>query len=255
MNALTGAETGFRRCGHRLSLQDRGEMARREAWLEHARPYQLDSRLLSRADLRSRLYPAIDGRVGGRALHAERRARRAQPRQRRRSPRRRAGSAPPSSRDCAVRGIETTAGRVSAAVTEKGRIACERVVLAGGVWSRLFCGNLGAAAAAVPRRLRGDAHRDARRRAGHLGRGRRLRVPQAPRRRLHGGELEQQPLRSHARRFALLRRFPPGAPARAPLAAAAHRPPLHRRVADETALGARRGDAVRARAHARPRAR
>src|SRR5262249_21631100 len=26
---------------------------------------------------------------------------------------------------------------------EKGRIACERVVLAGGAWCRLFCGNLG----------------------------------------------------------------------------------------------------------------
>jgi glycine/D-amino acid oxidase-like deaminating enzyme len=44
---------------------------------------------------------------------------------------------------CAVRGIETQAGRVTAAVTEKGRIACDAVVLAGGAWSRLFCGNLG----------------------------------------------------------------------------------------------------------------
>jgi glycine/D-amino acid oxidase-like deaminating enzyme len=42
-----------------------------------------------------------------------------------------------------VRGVETKAGRVSAVVTEKGRIACDSVVLAGGVWSRLFCGNLG----------------------------------------------------------------------------------------------------------------
>ena len=28
-------------------------------------------------------------------------------------------------------------------MTEKGRIACQSVVLAGGAWSRLFCGNLG----------------------------------------------------------------------------------------------------------------
>ncbi|TMJ47526.1 MAG: FAD-binding oxidoreductase, partial [Alphaproteobacteria bacterium] len=42
-----------------------------------------------------------------------------------------------------VRGIETAGGRVSAAVTEKGRIACDTVVLAGGAWCRLFCGNLG----------------------------------------------------------------------------------------------------------------
>lgn len=43
---------------------------------------------------------------------------------------------------CAVRGIETQGGRVAAVVTEKGRIACDSVVLAGGAWSRLFCGNM-----------------------------------------------------------------------------------------------------------------
>src|SRR5277367_2682633 len=44
---------------------------------------------------------------------------------------------------CAVRGLETEGGRVSAVVTEKGRISCDKVVLAGGAWCRLFCGNLG----------------------------------------------------------------------------------------------------------------
>jgi glycine/D-amino acid oxidase-like deaminating enzyme len=44
---------------------------------------------------------------------------------------------------CAVRGLETTAGRVSAAVTERGTIACNAVVLAGGAWSSLFAGSLG----------------------------------------------------------------------------------------------------------------
>jgi glycine/D-amino acid oxidase-like deaminating enzyme len=43
---------------------------------------------------------------------------------------------------CAVRGIEMQAGRVAGVVTERGRIACDSVVLAGGAWSRLFCGNL-----------------------------------------------------------------------------------------------------------------
>ena len=44
---------------------------------------------------------------------------------------------------CAVRGLDVAAGRVAGVVTEKGRIACEQVVLAGGAWSRRFCGNLG----------------------------------------------------------------------------------------------------------------
>ena len=44
---------------------------------------------------------------------------------------------------CAVRGIETQAGRVSGVVTEKGAIRAPTVVLAGGAWSRLFLGNYG----------------------------------------------------------------------------------------------------------------
>ena len=44
---------------------------------------------------------------------------------------------------CAVRGIETEGGAVAGVVTERGPIACYSVVLAGGAWSSLFCGNLG----------------------------------------------------------------------------------------------------------------
>jgi glycine/D-amino acid oxidase-like deaminating enzyme len=42
-----------------------------------------------------------------------------------------------------VRGLETKGGAVSGVVTEKGPIRCRKAVLAGGAWSRLFCGNLG----------------------------------------------------------------------------------------------------------------
>lgn len=44
---------------------------------------------------------------------------------------------------CAVRGIETTGGRISGVVTEKGAIACHSVVLAGGAWSPVFARSLG----------------------------------------------------------------------------------------------------------------
>lgn len=43
----------------------------------------------------------------------------------------------------AVRGIDRQAGRASGVITESGRVAAGAVVLAGGAWSRLFCGNLG----------------------------------------------------------------------------------------------------------------
>lgn len=45
--------------------------------------------------------------------------------------------------NCAVRGIETEAGRISEVVTEKGTIKTSSVVLAGGTWSSLFCRSLG----------------------------------------------------------------------------------------------------------------
>lgn len=45
--------------------------------------------------------------------------------------------------NCAVRGIETSAGAVSGVVTEKGTIACQAAVVAGGAWTRLFLQNLG----------------------------------------------------------------------------------------------------------------
>src|SRR5260370_42372865 len=44
---------------------------------------------------------------------------------------------------CAVRGIERAGGRAAAVITERGRIACDAVILAGGAWSSLFCASLG----------------------------------------------------------------------------------------------------------------
>lgn len=44
--------------------------------------------------------------------------------------------------NCAARGIETQAGKISDIVTEKGAIKTSRVVLTGGAWSRLFMQNL-----------------------------------------------------------------------------------------------------------------
>lgn len=45
--------------------------------------------------------------------------------------------------DCAVRGIEMSAGHVSAVITERGVIQCQKVVIAGGAWTSLFLGNMG----------------------------------------------------------------------------------------------------------------
>jgi glycine/D-amino acid oxidase-like deaminating enzyme len=141
MNERVAAETGFRRCGILYLFESEAEAAAHEPWLDQARQYQLDTRLLSGAEA-LRLLPGLGGKWAG-ALYTASDGRaepqRAAPAIAAAAQRRGAVIA----QGCAVRGVETSAGRVVAAITEKGRIACERVVLAGGAWSRLFCGNLG----------------------------------------------------------------------------------------------------------------
>ncbi|WP_298850476.1 FAD-binding oxidoreductase [uncultured Ruegeria sp.] len=45
--------------------------------------------------------------------------------------------------NCAVRSVDEQDGRIAGVFTERGKVACGRVVLAGGAWSRLFAGNAG----------------------------------------------------------------------------------------------------------------
>src|SRR5438309_4392282 len=141
MNVLAEAETGFRQAGIMYLAETPAELGQLEAWLEHARQYQLDTRILSRSEA-GELMPGLTGAWAG-ALYT--------PSDGKAEPQRAAPAIAEAARRhgativtrCAVRGIETAGGRVSAAVTEKGRIACNTVVLAGGAWCRLFCGNLG----------------------------------------------------------------------------------------------------------------
>jgi glycine/D-amino acid oxidase-like deaminating enzyme len=140
MNQRIGRETGFRQPGIVYLCETEKELADREAWLEEARPYQLDARLVRGADL-DKVVPGASGRFIA-ALHT--------PTDGRAEPAHAAPAIAEAARaagatiltECAVRGVETKGGRVSGVVTEKGPIACDSVVLAGGAWSRLFCGNV-----------------------------------------------------------------------------------------------------------------
>jgi len=141
MNQEVGAETGFRNAGILYLCDSQGDMDGHAAWLDHARPYQVNTRLIDSAEVdrllpgsarrwRGALFTPTDGRAEPQlAVPAMAEAAR------------RLGASVITS--CAVRGVETTAGAVSAAITERGRIACSSIVLAGGAWSRLFCGNIG----------------------------------------------------------------------------------------------------------------
>lgn len=142
MNARTGGETGFTRCGIVYLCDDAQQMAARTAWYEaNARPFGLSTRVVGSQEANELQPGSTHAWVGGLYTPDDGRA----------EPfiavpvmaealRKKGGKV---FTNCAVRGLETKAGRISAVVTEKGSIACDTVVLAGGAWSRRFCHNLG----------------------------------------------------------------------------------------------------------------
>ena len=141
LNAKIEGETGFRQEGVLYLCNSDADVAKYEAWLDKARIYQVDARLLSSAEVEKLLPGATRKWVGGLYSPSAGRA----------EPQKAAPAIAIGARrrgatiltNCAVRGIETAAGRVSAVVTERGRIITDSVVLAGGAWSRLLCGNHG----------------------------------------------------------------------------------------------------------------
>jgi glycine/D-amino acid oxidase-like deaminating enzyme len=141
LDRRVGADLGFRRSGIVYVADTEAALRKHANWLDEARPFQLGSRLLSAKEIESVL-PGSAGRHAG-AIFT--------PGDCRAEPQKAVPAIARRVRElgghvlegCAVRGLELAAGRVAGVVTEKGVIACQRAVLAGGAWSRLFLGNLG----------------------------------------------------------------------------------------------------------------
>ncbi|TNF65083.1 MAG: FAD-binding oxidoreductase [Rhodobacteraceae bacterium] len=141
MEARTGGRTGYRQTGILFTAQDDRTHAQYERWSRNLAPHQIECRMVSGAELdrllpghrmrmRGALYTPLDGRAEPQwAAPTIARAARA------------AGAHVLT--QCAVRSLDIEAGRVAGVITERGRIACDSVVLAGGAWSRLFAGNAG----------------------------------------------------------------------------------------------------------------
>lgn len=112
-----------------------------EAWHGIAREHQLDTTVLTRQEV-ARKFPGMTGNfVGGMMTASDGRA---EP----------AVAVPALARavrergvavieECAARVLDIKAGRIIGIVTEKGRVACDRVILAGGAWSSAFAANSG----------------------------------------------------------------------------------------------------------------
>ena len=144
MNARIGGETGFTRCGIVYLCDSDEDIARHTKWLENnARPHGLSSRMVS-AEEADQLMPGATTRWKA-GLYTPDDARAepfiAVPAMAEGARRKGVGIFT----NCAARGLETQGGRVSAVITESGKIDCDTVVLAGGAWSRRFLHNLGIA--------------------------------------------------------------------------------------------------------------
>ncbi|UCI10652.1 NAD(P)/FAD-dependent oxidoreductase [Mesorhizobium sp. B1-1-8] len=139
--AESGEDTGFRRCGLLYLSNDDAELAGWVRWCDFAKTagvttHMLDAREASERGIAtgrtwkggvfsptdgtadpSRAAPAVARavlRLGGTVLQ-----------------------------NCAARGIETAAGRLSGVVTEGGTIRTKLAVMAGGAWASSFCRQLG----------------------------------------------------------------------------------------------------------------
>jgi glycine/D-amino acid oxidase-like deaminating enzyme len=135
----TGHETGFTRSGILYTAETAKRAAQLDRWLRNLDGWDQSARMVRGEQLaqlmpghqtkaQSALHTPLDGRAEPQlATHAIAAAARA------------AGARVMT--DCAVRSVETAAGRISGVMTERGRVACSAVVTAGGAWSRLFLGN------------------------------------------------------------------------------------------------------------------
>lgn len=141
MPGRIGADCGYRAAGILFVTRSQKQMGIYEDWLKAVSALDLGARLLSPRDI-DRLVPGGKGDwLGGVHTPSD-------------------GRAEPSLacaalaravlakggqiiENCAVRSLATRGGQVAGVVTERGEIGCEKVILAAGLWSRRFLGNLG----------------------------------------------------------------------------------------------------------------
>lgn len=135
-----GEDVGFQRGGCYFTAGSMKELQSFEAWVDVAREYEIGTRLINAAEL-ARHVPGSAVKWAG-AMLTESDAR-AEPHK----------AAPAIARaavrsgasvltGCAVRGIETSGGAVSAVVTEHGTIKTSTVLCAAGAWTSMFCRSL-----------------------------------------------------------------------------------------------------------------
>ena len=143
-----GQDVGYTQSGTMYVVRSQEELQRHAEWLASVNGFDLDSRLLSPRDIDD-LVPGVRGDwAGGLYTPSDGKA---EP----------TLAAPATVRtamakgasiveNCAARSLILSGGAVRGVATEMGEIACDSVILAGGIWSRRFLGNLGISYPTLP---------------------------------------------------------------------------------------------------------
>jgi len=141
LEADIGENVGFVEGGCLLMARTDNDLERFQSWIDSAKEFDLDTRLLEPSGIgglvsgnvsqwRGAMYTASDGRAE---------PHKTAPAIARAAARCGAGIFP----GCAVRGVETAAGRISGVVTEHGTIKTSTVLCAAGAWTSMFCRSIG----------------------------------------------------------------------------------------------------------------
>lgn len=137
-----GLDMGLRRNGLVYVTRDPKQLAEWQAWADMAQRYQVPVRVIGAAEAKERTPGNAQEWIGGVVSPQDGRAEPAMAAPALAKGARAIGVS--LHQNCAVRGLDTTGGRVSGVFTEKGRIGAQAVILAGGAWASMFLRRHGA---------------------------------------------------------------------------------------------------------------
>ncbi|WP_241657500.1 NAD(P)/FAD-dependent oxidoreductase [Aurantiacibacter suaedae] len=141
MPQRTGKSVGFRQSGIMFTARTEAELSLYSQWYENVGREYTDAQMLSGKEIASLVPGGRENWLGGIYTASDACA----------EPTMAASAIANAAiakgavivENCAARSLSTSGGRVSGVVTEHGEIACQQVILASGLWSRRFLGNMG----------------------------------------------------------------------------------------------------------------
>lgn len=144
----TGFDVGYRQAGITFLARTEAALELQRGWLKSVKDLSLDTKVITPAEI-DKLVPGGRGSwAGGLFTQSD-------------------GYAEPTLaasaiahaaiqkgviivENCAVRTLSLSAGKVTGVATERGEIKCDQALLAGGLWSRRFLGNMGISLPTLP---------------------------------------------------------------------------------------------------------